>query len=1410
MLSKSHNLVVVSFREENLQKIHDSGVYPKIRETLAGGIRIMGRQFHFLCASASQIRDHKAFFVEVSCPSEVYSLRKLIIEDPNKFTVAAQYLSRIGLFCTADRPTIEISRSDMGMINDVKADDSSLVTDGSGLIKRSKAEEVFRALGEATIPSAFQFRLGGLKGVLTVVDDNLVEQLNAGKSLHYRPSQKKFESDHSMLGVVKRAEAHPLKLNREAITLLESWYLTAQEKDTWHLPSAIISLQESFLETQADMFENGNEAQKTLMQYLPSKEVEANSEVFELQTEPFWFRLLRHCHVFAVQGLCKKTNIPVKDGCLIMGVPDCTDCLLEDEVFLQVAMEDEEPHVIEGLVLMYRNPCLHPGDIRLVTAVNKPQLQGHANVLVLPGKGRTSLSGMCSGGDLDGDQFSVIWDKSLVPTNKRLQHKALDYQQLPGNCPEERRGEAWTQENLAAFYVNCMENDSLGRVAHMHLAFSDIAETGAADPAAMKLAESQAVAVDYPKTGISPRVPKEAMEKVKDTGYPDFMEKTRGESYTSTKLLGKLYQSSRSCLFEYEISEEDYRKIPLDQALVAVEGTEKYMAEAESIYNEYVTDMKLLMHQFSLRSEEEVVLGRAVRLHSLLDNDREKVYSSLKENFRALKEKYKNQILQGLKPGEYEPMVSACYRVAYDQNREDNKRKRRDKMITSRPFLSFPWTVGEILRQIKKKSSFLPPKTSESTINKEIGWTVKLLMDKDLAGLKSSIKEKEEIFASIKSVVESEAKNRGLEVFPYGSSSVFLSEDFSDIDICVKINDLAYGGLGNGEEVRQLPETKRQAHFLVNNISAAVDQVLDKKVDLSTNDVPVIKGEINATNVDISCNEEGSRKTQVLLGIFEARPEMFAVFRMIIKWARRSSLIRDEELDQDKAIFATAEMYAIAIHLLEPEVGIFEHEDTKFMSRNLEKIVKRINDFTFIGESLVDFFRMGQSLPESELMIRWQRSDVRDVKIPAPCISRLKKACSQALHCVRVTRDIDKVLMNASDSTDTQTTIVKKLPLSLSHSVRPALQFHASSWSFRSGAKVELREEIGEDRIIVYAEGSRYSLAELRTLLSDLTRTKRSLVIGVPTKQASRYFLAGSTLMLMRNSDKLDCRVGFSDSQGTYQLNHAASQRSTPILKHEEPVDPARWLSKRGVPSLAETMTRQLAGFPMENEHYVKNVEISARFGTFYTVNIAESLPKTQKTLSLEEFQTTCERGRAMRKTLERGKFTKVRTAHKNQHFQMVHLPKGRGHADIADNKTSKMKRMKKRTGGISMSYNTGVLNPMVDQKDTQVEAARKVYKEVLESLGFAPVLGHDGSDESVKVPGHVFEEHWKVTVNASTGYEITLNFDSNLNLLSMNERNLSWVHATVFHGREVSCFANSNLIFSKCLLFRWSLQKEC
>ena len=50
-----------------------------------------------------------------------------------------------------------------------------------------------------------------------------------------------------------------------------------------------------------------------------------------------------------------------------------------------------------------------------------------------------------------------------------------------------------------------------GRVAHTHLALSDHLSEGACDDLAVELSKSQSQAVDFPKTGIVPFVPVNAM-----------------------------------------------------------------------------------------------------------------------------------------------------------------------------------------------------------------------------------------------------------------------------------------------------------------------------------------------------------------------------------------------------------------------------------------------------------------------------------------------------------------------------------------------------------------------------------------------------------------------------------------------------------------------------------------------------------------------------------------------------------------------------------------------------------------------------------------------------------------------------------------------------------------------------------
>jgi len=88
-----------------------------------------------------------------------------------------------------------------------------------------------------------------------------------------------------------------------------------------------------------------------------------------------------------------------------------------------------------GKVIVAKNPCLHPGDIRLLTAISpneiklrcngKNVLKPFINVLVFPQKGKCPITSQISGSDLDGDQFFVTWDPRLV--DKIIDFAPMDY-----------------------------------------------------------------------------------------------------------------------------------------------------------------------------------------------------------------------------------------------------------------------------------------------------------------------------------------------------------------------------------------------------------------------------------------------------------------------------------------------------------------------------------------------------------------------------------------------------------------------------------------------------------------------------------------------------------------------------------------------------------------------------------------------------------------------------------------------------------------------------------------------------------------------------------------------------------------------------------------------------------------------
>lgn len=276
-------------------------------------------------------------------------------------------------------------------------------SDGVGKISPALAREVAVSMDLKVVPSAFQFRFGGAKGVLTV--SNFLE----GRKIQLRPSQIKFESDHYMLEVIRVSNLIPGYLNRQAITILSSLGVPDE---------VFMEKMEHMISAMNKMLGNPNEAIRTLMSNVDefgtarsmARIIQAG---FLEKADPYIVNLVNMFRVSMLKDLKKKAKIHVPKGAFLLGVMDETNTLQEGEVFCQISMPastegggSSAKRVITGDTVVFRNPCFHPGDIRVVKAVDYPQLHHLCDVLVFSSQGFRDIPSMCSGGDLDGDDYT--------------------------------------------------------------------------------------------------------------------------------------------------------------------------------------------------------------------------------------------------------------------------------------------------------------------------------------------------------------------------------------------------------------------------------------------------------------------------------------------------------------------------------------------------------------------------------------------------------------------------------------------------------------------------------------------------------------------------------------------------------------------------------------------------------------------------------------------------------------------------------------------------------------------------------------------------------------------------------------------------------------------------------------------
>ncbi len=485
-----HYFIRIQFTDELLdgrirasEVDRDVDLYTRIYRVMMQGIRMGKWHWKFLAYGNSQIRESGAFFFcelddkSITCDS----IRQWMGNFSHILSVA-KLAARYGQCFSTTRLLPCISSPRIVKISDVEKD-GFCFTDGVGKISGPLASLISDDWKICPPPSAFQFRMGGCKGVLVVWPDA------KGTEVHVRPSQEKFSAQYNGLEIIRPSQFSTATLNRQTITIISCL----------GVPNDVfIDMMEKQISGYNTAMTNKDKAVELLSTCIDENMTTATIATMVLDgfmhtQEPFVRTLLQLWRSWSIKALKEKARLIVDQGAFLLGCVDETGTLRGHskategrkkiprdqlpQIFLQVPDPKDRGayKVITGLCLVGRNPSLHPGDIRVVEAVDVPQLRHLRDVVVFPLKGDQDVPSMCSGGDLDGDDFFVIWDPKLLPSE--WSHPPMNYT-APKPLIEPR---ASTAKSLASFFVLFMKNDRLPLIAHAHLATADFAIMGAKD-----------------------------------------------------------------------------------------------------------------------------------------------------------------------------------------------------------------------------------------------------------------------------------------------------------------------------------------------------------------------------------------------------------------------------------------------------------------------------------------------------------------------------------------------------------------------------------------------------------------------------------------------------------------------------------------------------------------------------------------------------------------------------------------------------------------------------------------------------------------------------------------------------------------------------------------------------------------
>ncbi|ETN44653.1 uncharacterized protein HMPREF1541_10323 [Cyphellophora europaea CBS 101466] len=354
--------------------------------------------------------------------------------------------SKLGLSKTT--PTVVLRKDEFLDTADIQSAEGNVMNDGCALMSVGLAIAITRMLGLDEVPSAFQGRISGAKGMWLVDKRNSMRQDPAGRGywIQVTPAQLKIQphpryrdcSDHFRTFEVSdwSKALKPSSLNTQLLNVLYNRGVGRKI-----LARRLTALTEEYYEELCDSIETNDPLlmhhwlqkyhsvmQRPELQFVGGRPVNKIEQIkvyldvgFRPQEDKALRDLFKDTLRTYLDDFVEKPRIELPRSTFAYMVPDVWGFLEEGTVQLCLGRPWCDPETgLESIfiadidVIVARNPANHPSDAQRVRAVHHPELAGYSNVIFFSTRGKRPLADYLSGGDYDGDQAFVCWDQAIV------------------------------------------------------------------------------------------------------------------------------------------------------------------------------------------------------------------------------------------------------------------------------------------------------------------------------------------------------------------------------------------------------------------------------------------------------------------------------------------------------------------------------------------------------------------------------------------------------------------------------------------------------------------------------------------------------------------------------------------------------------------------------------------------------------------------------------------------------------------------------------------------------------------------------------------------------------------------------------------------------------------------------------